>query len=379
MSFLSFFESLFCKDHLILIEDLKEKVIDKSKQNLAQAVSIAKNLKLIDYLEEENTELDEYIKELTSNLPVVYSAKKRIYHSWTNQKGKKVQIPVQNFVQPSCVEFAELARKHRLYLEDGIKDPEYDFKVIKAYVLAYNLVKYRIDSSNYGVNEHWEKAGNILTTGEDDCDGKAVVECSMLEHIGVPVTHVKVVIGKGFVVKGHATLCVKDSTGQHRHLNASNTIEKFDDLKKFPLFGINDKSFKTNSYNLGVIDYYFNSVFAEDKLVAEEALQDYVFKNDSSIPDVTQVNDVTQIAGWCKWRSPSGEANVPEVKIQINGRFYETSKAGTFQIKIPNTWLIGEATEFVASFVKEGYKKKEIIYSVKKGLTTSRVVWMLKG
>jgi len=337
-------------------------------------------------IKKNNLQLIELKKELVNlkqkNLKPILSAKKSITHAWTNPKGKIVQIPVQDFIQKDLVIFAELARKHKLYLNDGINDPDYDNKVVKAYNLAFNLIKYRLDISNYGKTENWEQVGGILTVGEGDCDDLAMVEDSMLEHIGVPVDCVGVAIGLANNGIGHADLWVKDSTKIKRHCNSSNIIEKFTDLKDFPEFGINDKSFRSNSFNLKEVDYWFNSVFAEKEMNNEEALKRYIIDNSNIKDDATQLNSFTELRNYVIYDNLGTPNPVRECNVLLecegeNSIKTKSNNGGIVYLKIPPRLT---KKQVKITYSKEGFKNRifiDVIFN--SGMTKCFQVKMIKG
>lgn len=91
--------------------------------------------------------------------------------TWKTQIGRF--ISPQQLIQPD--EVAPLFEEMR---EEIKRDPEDIFWYIKF------RIKYRNDLANYGALNHLATAEEVLQAGQDDCDGHAVLTCSVLRHAG---------------------------------------------------------------------------------------------------------------------------------------------------------------------------------------------------
>lgn len=116
-----------------------------------------------------------------------------------------------------------------------------------------------------------------------------------------------------------------------------------------------------------------------EKQLSELYLEYEMLVKENAGKEQIQLNENTEIAGWCKWKSPTGEVGVPNVAIEINGKSILSNKNGVFTFNIPNAWLNSNRNTFKATFYADGYKIKDVVYSVQKNETTSRIIWLFKG
>lgn len=245
-----------------------------------ELITCEEEKKDIELLRKENQTFQQMIVKLDEELkqkkePTYYSATKKVTHSWKNPKDKSVQVPVQNFIQTNLVELAEIAKRKKLYLISG---KDYDKTVVKAYKSAL-ILSYQLDESQFSMTERWLTALEAITTGKGDCEDSSHIIMSMLEHIGVPKDNVYCLWGLAYNGRGHHTVMVKDSIGIWRHLNSSNLFEKATDLKDYPEFNKDNKKFRTNGFNLKLIDAGYNSIVSFNNFELPKTLDAYLVKN----------------------------------------------------------------------------------------------------
>ena len=343
----------------IALTNCNNNLSNAEQQNEAQLMSIDSLLETINDLERQVDETNE---------PTYYSAKKKITHFWVSPKGKSIPIPVQNFVQPHLVELSEIAKKKRLYLTI---DKDYDKTVVKAYKASL-LLDYTLDSSQFSMTERWLTAQEAIALGKDDCEGAAVVICSMLEHIGVPIDSVYAVWGLTYNGNGHCVVTVKDSTGIWRLLNTSQLFEKAIDLKDYPEFNKEDKTYKTNGYNLKNVDGGFNSIVSFNNFDYPKNLDSFLVKT----PTPTQASEDQTYFKAKVVQFTNGITPIVNPLVDIEGRVYQGNAAGVIDIQIPNS-LIGDPVKIEIS--KASYKTWNTVVVFLKGKTTSRLIKLIKG
>jgi len=353
----------------------KKDLTKKSEQNIAQAQMISEKNNEVEDIKEKFDEFKENCVEGGENF--YYSSAKTITHSWKNPRGKSVQLPVQDFLQ-HITDYAELARRNKLYLFNGVDDPDYDTKVVKAYKLVNK--NYRSDELNFGENERWLTSleAKLMEDTGVDCEDLSHKTMALWKEMGVAVGDANCYIGEVFSSSnlGHATLGIRDSTGVERHLNSSNSFEKFTNLKDYPVFGINDPSFKTNWFNLKIVDYGYNWVYAFNNMDKPEVLEDFIVRNSNSKPDETQFNTYTELRNVVNVANTSGLEKVKNCTVEIEGREWQGNNAGVVYIKIPAT-LIGREVEI--KYSKEGFKTRTYKRTFVKESTTSFVVTLYRG
>lgn len=310
--------------------------------------------------------LDEELKQKKET--TFYSATKKVTHTWKNPKDKNVQIPVQNFIQPGLVELAEIARKKKLYLLDG---KDYDKTVAKAYKAAL-ILDYSLDSSQFSMTERWLTAQEAIALGKGDCEDSAHVIVSMLEHIGVKKCCVYVVWGLANNGIGHSTVIVKDSTGVWRHINSSNIFESKTDLKDYPEFNKNDKSFRTNGFNLKIIDSGYNSLVSFNNFDYPKNLDSYLVKK----PSPTQAYEQETYFRARVVQASNGITSIIKPIVKIDGRVFLGNAAGKIEINIPPTM---QNKLLLVEITKVGYKTWSQEITFEQGKDKSRLVKLIKG
>ncbi len=377
MGWLKYFQSFFCD------ADQRKKIIsDLQKQVTALRTELESKIEDNDVLSEKIEDKERDVDNLENLLKGAnegvseearLSGKRSISHSWKDPKGKSVQLDVQDFVQSSVV-LHELAKKKRLYLNDKT---DYDKQVAKAYRAVIGLLDYRFDHSLFSQNERWITVTEAISLGSSDCEEKSMTIVSLLEHIGVPRDSVFVCIGQSFNGIGHATVKVKDSTGVFRHLNSSNLFENFTDLKEYPEFHKKDTSFRTNGFNLEIMDYEFNSIVAETKF---ENLDNYLIRISSVKPDSTQLNEKTEMRNRVVYVNGGVELPVRNCNVIIetdhDQLFFNASAGGVVQVNIPPR-LVGVSTK--VTFEKTGFKPRTFDVTFEDSKTTSFKVRLYRG
>ena len=374
--FLSFFlcESKNCDVY-------KEQLLNAQNALALKQVELNNLMLALDAQSKVNDDLNQQIeiiaKSVPDSKPFYYSAVKSITHSWRAPNNKSVQIPVQDFVQNSLVELAVIARKKNLYLFDG-KDIKFDYKVVSAYKSAL-LLNYRLDSTQFNETERWLTPLEALGTGFSDCEESASLIVSLLEHIGVPKDRVEIVIGKANNGIGHATVRVKDSEGIWRHINSTAPFEKFTDLTDFPVFGVNDKDFVSNGFNLKAVDYGFNSVYAFSNLDRPENLESFIIRNSSLKPDSLQINDFTVLQNKIVERGSGLPVPKAVVEFSAEGEskiVFVANNAGVLSVNVPDRFVGKKVT---LNYFKEGFKGNSFDVSFEEGKSTSFLVQLIRG
>ena len=196
-------------------------------------------------------------------LKTVYAPKKKITHAWNN--GKTItQLPIQNFIQPNCVEIHELLRKKKLYLNQN-KLPLNEYIPRLYYNLKTLVPSYTSDTAQFGLKEVWNTISQALQTKQSDCEEMSFMLCSGFRAAGFTPDRVLVVIGLAFAVIGHATFVFKDEVGVWRNLNSTTMLKGVKSLEEFPELGVKETkeiggNLQTDIWNLSIIDYGFNDI-----------------------------------------------------------------------------------------------------------------------